>query len=69
MESPVAGAVAYREEDGLVLSAGLFKGFLAPGIPVHLRRSHQELKVPLLWGRSPTRQTVRILEELLLHVR
>ena len=46
MDSPVAGAVAYREKDGLVLSAGLFKGLLAPGIPIHLQMSHHEFKDP-----------------------
>ena len=33
--APVAGAVADAEKDGFILSLGLFKGLLAPGIPVH----------------------------------
>ncbi len=33
--TPVAGAVPHAEQDGLVFLAGLLKGFLAPGVPVH----------------------------------
>ena len=32
--APVAGAVAHRKEDGLVLGAGLLEGLIAPGVPV-----------------------------------
>ena len=33
--APVAGGVANREEDGLVLFSGCFKGLVAPGVPMH----------------------------------
>ena len=33
--TPVAGRVAYAEQDRLVLAAGLGERLIAPGIPVH----------------------------------
>jgi len=33
--APVAGGIAYGEEDGLVFPFGFFKCLITPGIPVY----------------------------------
>ena len=52
--APVAGGVANGEEDGFSLPAGLFKGFLPPGVPVY-----GVLCVLQQVGRALVLQTVR----------
>ena len=43
--APVAGGVAHREEDGLVLAASFLEGLLPPGVPVEDTRPLVELLV------------------------